>query len=177
MYLSWVICRKGASSIEAALLFPVLFVMLFGFFDIGNALLVRQKIITASQVAGDLVARERSVTTPELEQAIEAARLAIEPFNVIDFGIDIVGVRFDADDDPEAIWRETSGNIVINNTAVDRAVGLGVFNEGVVVVTTQYRYVPPFTSSVFSSDSILSEYIFREVSYFRGRRNSFVPRL
>ena len=170
--------QKGASVIEAAFILPVLVTIMFGFIDIGSAISVRQKVINSSQIAGDLIARERTLTTPEATQAMEAALLAIDPFDRQEFGIAIIGIRFDdtetagePDPQPEEIWRETLGTVDVPASAISNAEGLGVFNEGIIIVVSQYRYVPPFTNTLFP------EYVFQEISYFRGRRNSFIPRV
>lgn len=163
--------RSASALLEAAFLFPIFITMTFGIFDLGYAILARQKVINASQITADLVARERSIIDAELDQAEAAALLAIEPLDPTVFGIDIVGIQFDINDEPQAIWRETRGAMSPNPDAVTNAAGLGVFNEGVIAVTVEYRYVPTF------SKTLVPNYTFREVSYFRGRRNSFIPRV
>lgn len=86
--------KKATALIEAAFLFPIYITMIFGIYDIGFAILSRQKVINASQIAADLIARERSIIDAEIDQAEAAALLAIEPLNEAEFGIDIVGHLF-----------------------------------------------------------------------------------
>ena len=67
----------GLALAEAALLFPVLVSLTFGIYDLGHAIVLNQKVISAAQICADLLARERSVDSTEVNQAIAAARLAV----------------------------------------------------------------------------------------------------
>ncbi|MEZ5919361.1 MAG: hypothetical protein R3D66_05490 [Alphaproteobacteria bacterium] len=45
----------------------------------GNAILANQKAIRSSQVVADLITRARSVNSTDIDEAVEAGRLAFEP--------------------------------------------------------------------------------------------------
>lgn len=167
-FLKWWREEKGVAVAEAALLMPSMMVLLMGAFDLGNGIILNQKTITASQIAGDLVAREKTMTSDELEQAIEGARLAYEPYGLNEFGIDIVSVRFDENQEPEVLWRETR-DMQPNEEAVASVAGLGEEGEGIVIVTVQYTYVP------FFSQLFLEDFNMGEVAFTRGRRGPTVP--
>ena len=106
----------------------------------------------------------------DLAQAIEAARLALDPYPTASFGIDIVGVQYQGvAAEPVAVWRETQ-NMAENGDVLAGSAGLGVENEGVVAVTVVYSYEPPF-SGVFAGNVEMEE-----VTYARGRTPPFVAR-
>ena len=159
----------GLALAEAALLFPVLVSLTFGIYDLGHAIVLNQKVISAAQICADLLARERSVDSTEVNQAIAAARLALDPYQGSGLGVDIVGLKFDSNDDPQECWRVTDGAITPNTGSIDNATGLGIENEGVIMVTTQYRFTPYFTGGILGSFDI------EEVSFIRGRKNAYVP--
>lgn len=170
LFEKWRRGSEAVAAVEMALIFPFLITMLLGIVDIGQAVLMNKKVISAAHIAADLLSRNITVTDDDLAQAVEAARLALDPFPTASFGIDIVGVQYQtAAADPVAVWRETQ-NMAENGGVLSGSAGLGVENEGVVAVTVVYSYEPPF-SGVFSGNVDMEE-----VTYARGRITPFVAR-
>lgn len=167
----WAKNTDGSALVEAAILFPTLLVMIFGVYDVGHAITVNHKMITASQVIADLVTRNRSVNDHILDEAIESARLAMQPYATAesDFGVDIVSVQFDADDEPVVLWRETRG-MTADSNAVEKTTGLGTAGEGAVAVTMIYDYVPTF------GNMVIENFRMRETAFARGRRSPTVTK-
>lgn len=159
----WVEEESGVAFMEAALMTPSLMVLLMGAFDLGNGIMLNQKTITAAQIAGDLVARQKEMNDTELSQAIEGARLAYDPYSSASFGIDVVSIRFDANQDPEILWRETQ-NMPANDEAVDSVTGMGEEGEGIIIVSVRYVYEP------FFSNFFVNSFDMQEVAFSRGRR-------
>jgi len=170
LFHRWMRQSEGVAIMETAMLFPILLVMLFGVYDVGHAITANHKMITATQVAADLVTRSQSVSDNELNQAIEAAGLAMQPYETsVGMGIDIVSVQFDENDEPVALWRETR-NMTADESAIEKATGLGTEGEGAVVVSIVYDYEPTFGSMVINA------FRMRETAFARGRRSSVVTR-
>ena len=161
----------GVAALEGALVFPIFLVMLFGIFDVGRAITSNHKMITATQVIADLIAREPSVSTADIEQAISAGGLAMQPYATTTdgFGIDVVSVRFDASLEPVVLWRETR-NMPADADAVEKSKGLGVENEGALIVTMVYDYTPVF------GNMLIPNYKMKETAYARGRRSATVSK-
>lgn len=165
----WMQDEGGVAAIEAGLLFPVMLTLVLGMVDIGNAILSNQKTIAASQISADLIARKETVSSADIEDAIEAARLALEPFPTTTFGIDVVSVRFDEDGAPQVVWRVTR-NMTPNDNAVSSTVNIGEAGEGVVIVSVVFRYDPVF------SGFVIDEIPMMEVAFVRGRKSPVVNR-
>ncbi len=161
--------KKGTAVVEAAMLLPVMMVMLFGMWDLGNGILYNQHTITASQVVGDLITRDKEVTTTTLDNYIEAGRLAYGNNNTDSYGIDIVSIEFGANGNPSILWRETR-NMTPNPDVLTKVRGLGTEGEGVIAVTVSYTYEPMFTH-MFTSQMVM-----KEEAYLRGRRSNTVRR-
>lgn len=168
----WFCDEEGSALVEAGFLFPVLLIMLFGVYDVGHAITANHKMITASQVAADLITRTPSVSPSELNQAVAAAGQAMSPYaDAGDIGIDIISVRFDEDDNPEEVWRHSRNmGTDANSNAIQRSFGLGTSGEGAVIVTIRYDYEPTFGSMV------IKKFRMRETAFARGRRSSVVSR-
>ncbi|MGQ0526919.1 MAG: TadE/TadG family type IV pilus assembly protein [Alphaproteobacteria bacterium] len=163
----WKDSRDGVAALEATMIFPVLLILLLGTYDMGNGIIANQKTIRASQVAADLVTRKRSIDDTGLDEAIEASRLALEPYDASSYGIDIVSIRFDDDEEPEIVWRETRNMTPDPNVLADVA-SLADAGNGVVVVRVKYLFEPVFAG--FIVDNIPME----EVAFSRGRKSPVV---
>ena len=149
------------------MLFPPLLLLLMGVYDLGNGIILSQKTITATQIAADLVARDSTIDITRLNDSIEAARLAYEPYSLNEFGIDIASVEFDSNRMPQILWRETR-DMPPNSDAITNVNGIGDEGEGMVIVTVRYTYTP-FFAHYFTSDLDM-----QEVAYARGRRSPTV---
>lgn len=165
----WLGSEDATAAVEAALVFPILLTLLLGTFDMGNGILANQKTIRASQVVADLITRERSVDTNDINEAVEAGRLAFETMSSDTYGVDIVSIRFDDDADPEIVWRETRDMSPVADVLTNVA-SLAEAGNGVVVVTVEYLFEPIFAGF------IVDEMPMQETAFTRGRRSAVVNR-
>lgn len=163
----WVKEEKATAMMEAVMIFPVLISLLMGLFDLGFGIALNQKTITSSQIASDLISRNKSVTIDDVDNIINASKVTFEPYSLNEFGIDIVSIEFDEDGNPQILWRETR-DMSPNDSAVNSTVGLGTEGEGMIIVTVKYRYTPTF-AYVFTESFGL-----QEVAFSRGRRSPTV---
>jgi Flp pilus assembly protein TadG len=165
----WAISEDGVAAVEAAMIFPILLVMLLGVFDMGNAILANQKAIRSSQVVADLVTRARSVNSTDIDEAVEAGRLAFEPLDSSSYGVDIISMRFDASATPQIVWRETQGMSPVANPQAHVG-SLAEPGGGVVMVAVEYQFIPVFVS-------VLSDRMhMQEIAFARGRKSAVVNR-
>lgn len=165
----WRSGEDGLAAVEAALIFPILLVLLLGVFDMGNGILANQKAIRASQVVADLITRTRSVSEADINEAIEAGQLAFETLISDTYGVDIISIRFDDDANPEIAWRETRGMAPAADV-LSRVESLAEPNNGVVMVVVRYMFEPLF------SGFVINEIPMQEVAFARGRKSSVVNR-
>ncbi len=161
--------EDAIAAVESAFIFPIMLVLLLGVFDLGNAILANQKTIRASQVVADLITRENIVTDADINEAIEAGRLAFEPIDTSSYGIDIVSIRFDENANSEIVWRETF-NMPSLPDALAAVESLETASEGVVMVSVRYQYDP------FFSGFAVGQIDMNEVAFSRGRRATVVAR-
>ncbi len=163
--------QEAVVAVEAAFVFPLLVAILCGMMDIGQALVINQKTITATQTIADLLAREEQISNAEMTDAIVAGRLSMQPYDVASYGADVVGIQFVGTGlVPTERWRDTVGTEE-NDQVFEMSEGLGARDEGVIAVTVDYFYVPYFTS-VF-----VDGFEMQEMAFARGRRGLFVERV
>lgn len=162
-FQEWCLEEKATAFTEAVILMPVLVTMLMACYDLGQGITTNQKVIGASQIMGDLIARDRTIDMAGLNDIIVAGELALQPYSTDPFGYDIVSIEFDVDGSPIVLWRVTE-NMAENEGAVESTEGLGPPGDGILVVTTSYNFDPFFTN--FIVDNIAMQ----EVAFLRGRR-------
>ena len=131
MIENWLRSEDGVAALEAAMVFPLLMVLMLGTFDMGNGILANQKAIRASQVTADLIARTSSVDAAMIDDAIEAGELAFEPLPADTFGVDVVSISFDDDANPNIEWRETR-NMAPLADVLTRVADIAEANDGVL---------------------------------------------
>lgn len=158
----WMEDARGVSSIEAAFIFPIMLLLFIGVYDIGNAVLMNEKVIRSSQIVADLITRENVATDDSISEAIEAGGLAFAPYSTDSYGVDIVSIRFDEDADSEIVWRETVNMSPVSDV-LDQVASLATENDGVMVVSVVYRYEPLF------SDYVIGSVDMQEMAFSRGR--------
>ncbi len=159
---------RGVVATEVALLLPVMLVLLLGLVDVGNVVLLSKKTTGSASVVADLLTRSASVNATEVQDALTAGRMVVDPYDRALFGLDIASIQFQGvSATPTIMWRQTF-NMQPNPQVLSLATGLGTQGEGVMVVTTKYLYHPLFTS-VLTGDVAL-----KEVAVTRGRRSSYV---
>ncbi len=159
--------EEATALIETVILMPVMISLLMGCFDLGQGILMNQKTIGASQIIGDLITRDETVTMGRLEDMITAGEMAFEPYSTATFGYDIASVEFDEDGEPVVLWRVTE-NMDPNDDAVASTEDIGSPGEGVVVVTSIYKYTP------FFSHFVVDEINMKEVAFLRGRMSATI---
>jgi len=86
--------KDGVVSIEAALLFPMMILLLLGTIDVTYAISLKRKIAVAASAVVDLTTQESAtVTVGELDEFIRAADAIMTPFSSTDTKVDLVNFR------------------------------------------------------------------------------------
>jgi len=166
-FQAWCKKEEGIAAVESALIFPILLTLLLGTFDMGNGILANQKAIRASQIVADLISRNRSVTAAQIDEAIEAGRLAFSPFSSTSYGVDVVSLSFDDHALPQIVWRETQ-NMTAVSDVLDRVTPLAAAGEGVLVVAVKYDFEPVFAGFV------VNDIPMQEIAFARGRKSAVI---
>jgi hypothetical protein len=167
----WLRDRGAVAAAEFALVFPLMLTMLLGIYEVGSAISMNLKTISASQMIVDLITRNDEVTDDQISDAIRAGELAMGgSANLDDMGVDVISVRYDDNDDPQEEWRVTRRIQDPEEHLVDRAAGLGRYGDGVVMVLVNYTYRPLLTNTIIGNIHM------QEVSFARGRNTAVVTK-
>ncbi|MCD8497000.1 MAG: pilus assembly protein [Alphaproteobacteria bacterium] len=166
----WAFEEKGLAATEFSLLFPILMTLMVGVFDMGYGIVAAQKTIRSSQVIADLVARHKTITQDEINEAISGGELALSPFDTSGFGYDVISIEFDesGEVDMPVLWRETSG-MGASDAVFSSLAGLGGPGDGLIIVQVRYEYEPMFGGYLFGTMN------FSEIAFQRPRSSSSIP--
>jgi Flp pilus assembly protein TadG len=86
--------KDGVVSIEAALLFPVMILLLLGTIDVTHVISLKRKVAVAASAVVDLTTQESTnVTAGELDDFIRAADAIMKPFSSADTKVDLINFR------------------------------------------------------------------------------------
>ena len=124
----------GTAAAEFVIIFPVMFIMILGIWDLGNGLWVGQKVIKSTHMVADLLARESEVDDDELAQAFEAGRIALQPFPDESMTIEVYSIEFDEDGAASVVW-DDAYNTSANENFIDDVSDLGTDGSLVVKIT------------------------------------------
>ena len=166
----WYRDDRASVAIEVGLLIPVMLTLLLGVVDVGNYICADQKLIDANHMVADLLTRNPTIATSDLQDAFTAGQLTMGPYDAATFGIDVVGVQFEGGPtQPQIQWRYTN-NAVTNGDVPTDTNNLGNDQDGVIVVTATYTYVPFLIGGLANLS-----YNLKEVAIARGRNGLYIP--
>ena len=88
--------KDGVVSIEAALLFPMMIILLLGTIDVTHAISLKRKVAVAASAVVDLTTQEsNTVQVDALDEYIRAADAIMKPFDASDIKVDLVAFERD----------------------------------------------------------------------------------
>ena len=165
---------KGTAALEFALLAPMMILLLTGTVEVSQALTVDRRVTQIASSAADLVARERSMTTPDVASTMQIAEHLIRPFDPSRLRITIVNVIADIGDaaNTRVCWSYNhNGGTRIYTDGQSYPLPAGIIEAGnsVVVAEVTYNYQPQIFSYAAASAFPLSERF-----YLKPRQSSYV---
>ena len=132
--------RGGVAAIEFVLVAPFLVTLWLGMTEYANAHLVARKANIAAQSVADLVAQERTASTAELDDFLEAGRQIMTPYPAAGLAITVMSVIADPDDGTvSTAWQYPDGAPA---TVPPEAAALLDPGESLIVVRLTYSYQP-----------------------------------
>jgi len=138
-------CRRGTAAIEAALVFPVLVILLLGMVELTEYVEGNRKVMSAAQTVADLVTQDASHDDASMLDIRTAATKIMDPLNTDANNLTLViaSIGFDDGGNLRILWeyRSGSGSLTIDPAVAD---GLSDANESVIVVALRFAYDSPF---------------------------------
>jgi Flp pilus assembly protein TadG len=104
--------RDGAAAIEFAFVVPIMLVMLFGTFELSQAIETNKKAGRGASLIADLVTQQAVITKNEVVAIAELGAAALAPYNRDNPVVEIVGVQVTNEPTPRAlvVWSQRVQN-------------------------------------------------------------------
>lgn len=132
--------RRGIAAAEFALIAPALIFMVMGVFEMSFRFRASEEASRYVHQVADLISRETSLTTSQLEDIYGASTNLMKPLDTNDnLDVDVSSIAFIGNTaDPQIFWRRVAGTPVTYD--LTEAEGMGIENETVIRVGIRYRY-------------------------------------
>jgi Flp pilus assembly protein TadG len=135
--------ETGTALIEAALVFPILFILFFGVSELCEGFIASRRVEAAAFTAADLVARLQTVNSADLVALKSIIDETIKPLPVASVGLVVTSVVADVNNITTVAWSEALGPGVTAQTANASIVlpaGLTLPNSSVISAQVSYTF-------------------------------------
>ncbi len=139
--------RAGVVAIEAAFALPILCMMVFGMYEIAQAVICYYKLIDAANSIADLIGQttnaEGGVGNTDFDNFYMAGQLIMSPNAAAALKLDIASVKFNSSGAGGTVaWQVRRGGAssIPNATLTAATSTLGVASGSVIVVQATYSY-------------------------------------
>jgi Flp pilus assembly protein TadG len=142
--------RAGVAAIEFAIALPVLCMMVFGTFEITQAIICYYKLVDAASSIADLIGQttvsEGGVAATEFTNLYSAAQMIMSPNSGTPLKLDVASVTYNSSGAGATVaWQIQRGGagVISNATLTSAASTLGVASGSVIVVKATYSFSSP----------------------------------
>jgi len=140
---AWRLNASGNALIEAALVFPILFILFFGVSELSEGFIASRRVEAAAFTAADLVARLQTVNSADLVALKSIVDETIRPLPVASVGLVVTSVVADQNNATTVAWSWALGPGVTGytaNTSIVLPPGLTLSNTSVIVAQVRYTF-------------------------------------
>lgn len=134
--------QKGASAIEFALIFPILFILHVGAAEALQAYVAQRNVAHIATAMADITARNRTVSTAELNDILGASVSMMYPFPNVRLQQRVSSMSADGSGKITTDWTSKKDYTAEGNPNIPT--GYLRANESVIVTDVIYDYKPTF---------------------------------
>jgi Flp pilus assembly protein TadG len=139
--------KTGVAAIEFAFIAPLMFFMLVGTVEMAQAITVDRRVTLVASSTADLVAREKAVTTADIETIFQIISVLFAPYDTAPLKITLleVGAKVDDETKTKMCWqKQYQGGVTTYALNADYALPAGIVEKGgsVIVAEVSYTYTP-----------------------------------
>jgi Flp pilus assembly pilin Flp len=152
--------ERGSTTIEFALIAPLLLTLIFGVVEITNMLREDRKVSLADQTMIDMVSRLETVDEADRQELADAIQLVLQPYN-LDYQATVAYVAFDDKGKPDfSSGSKTKqfavrGSYLFSDAELAKlAKGLSVGNDGVIIGRVSSAYLPILANVPFIATGV-----------------------
>ena len=154
--------RSGLGALEFALLLPVMMLLYFGTFEVGEGVAINQKVTHVASTLGDLVAQSRELTTADMQNILDAAEAVINPYPTGTLSLVVMQVQIDPQGRATVDWSVgRNASAPAKGSAVDLPEGVRQANSYLIMAKAGYVYQPRIGYVLSGSFTFSDEFVLR----------------
>lgn len=147
---TWHLDASGNALIEAALVFPLLFILFFGVSELCEGFIAKRRLERAAFTASDLVARLQTVNETDLVALKSIIDATIKPFPIATVGLVVTSVVADAQNVAAVAWSAAFGpGVTAHASGTPMALPANLILPNSSVIVAEVRYTFQSTLSTF----------------------------
>ncbi len=145
--LRWKSDKQGMAAIEFAMIVPIMLAMFIGTIEFSQAITVDRRITQIASSTADLVAREKTITTGQLNNITEIAKVLMRPYSTTPLRITLtsVGANITTPTTQKVCWTHNfQGGATSRAKNSSYTLPDGIVDAGgsVVMAEVSYEYTP-----------------------------------
>ncbi|MEQ9143097.1 MAG: pilus assembly protein [Parvibaculaceae bacterium] len=152
----------GTSSVELALLLPLMISIYFGAVEISNALIADRKLDKTGNAVADLVAQAITLDDAAMADIFQASSSIMEPFDPSTLTVVVASVVADANNDTSVAWSDAlNGSAYPVGAEYLLPAGLTSPGSSVIVAEATYTYTSPIGEYLTGGLTFSTRYFLR----------------
>lgn len=162
---------EGTSSVEFALILPLMLSLYFGAVELGNALIADRKLNKTGSAVADLVAQAVLIDDNLMDDIFDASTTIMEPFGAATLTVVVASVVADENNVTTVDWSDAyNGTAYAPGSTYTLPPGLTSAGTSVIVAEARYTYTSPIGQYLTGGITFSNQY------FLRPRRTSAVGR-
>jgi len=154
-------CR-GISSVEFALLLPVMMTLYLGTVEISQGVAVNRKVKLTAHTLADLATQYTDITNADMSNILNAGAAIIAPYSATPLQETLSEISINAAGVATVVWSDTlNGSALAVGSTVNVPTALAVPNTYLILAQVQYAYNPTY-GYVVTGTLTLSDQIFMD---------------
>ena len=162
----------GTSSVELALLLPIMISFYFGAVEVSNALIADRKLNKTGSAVADLVSQSIIIDDNLMADIFQASSAIMDPYQPATLTVVVASIVADDQNDTTVAWSDAfhGSPLAVGSTYVLPA-GLTTPGSSVIVAEATYTYTSPIGEYLTGGLTFSTQY------FLRPRRTSAVTRV
>jgi Flp pilus assembly protein TadG len=163
---------SGVSSVEFALIAPIMILLFLGMVEISDGLTAKRKVTASTSTVADLIGRAKTITDADVLNVYEAASAILEPYNTTNVEIRITSVNIQLDGTPIVGWSDAL-NTAADNPGDKFVLPTGIAQPGGSVIVAKVSY----THSGVIGSIVSTPKTYADTFFIQPRRTLQIQRL
>ena len=169
--LSFAANRDATSAIEFAMVLPVLMLLVFGGYQLNEAVSAYRKVTLTARTVADLTTQYTSMASSDVTTVLNASAQVMTPFNTANLTIILTEFTTDVTGKTTVTWSKSlNGTPLVVGSTVVLPANVAQLSTSLVLATTSYNFVPGVTYNltgpyVMSSQIYMSPRATQSITY------------